>query len=163
MLTTMVSDAQVTTKKCPKCGETKSSLAFYRDKNRKDGLRGHCKACSRAQYRGWYRENPDKARERRRAWERNNPERVLERVRKWQRDNPDKHLEIQQRHSRKRAMHLSSRVRRVVPMILHFEGRDATLERLAEILAKRKDFHSLCWLSADIEDLAVRYYYKEEI
>lgn len=167
-------------KTCSRCGKVKEVEEFNKHKSTKDGLRNHCKECQRADYRRYYQENLEKARERGRAKNRKhyhanrdkereryrayrqaNLEKDRARCRQYKQSNSDKIREYQREYRRKQAMELSSRVRRIVPIILHFEGRHATLTRLAHILAKRKDFDSLCWLSADIEDLAVRYYYKE--
>lgn len=34
-----------TTKRCPKCGETKERTEFYKNRTTKDGLQGWCKPC----------------------------------------------------------------------------------------------------------------------
>ena len=36
------------TKRCPKCAETKPVSEYYKDKQRKDGISGHCKECRNA-------------------------------------------------------------------------------------------------------------------
>lgn len=37
-------------KTCTKCGEDKRPSAFYRDKQKRDGLRSSCMACSKVYY-----------------------------------------------------------------------------------------------------------------
>ena len=132
MQMTMDFDEAVETKRCYKCGEVKPRSEFYKDRSRSDGLDPRCKSCTKAHKAAWRKANPEKAAAQKR------------------------------RHNRKRSMERSSRVREIVPEILRLEGDHVALEQLAHTLAKRKDFRNLCWMSADIEDLAVRYYYKEE-
>lgn len=40
-------------KKCPRCGEVKSASEFGINRNRKDGLAGYCKVCTRELYKGY--------------------------------------------------------------------------------------------------------------
>ena len=41
-------------KKCSKCGELKSINEFYKDKNKKDSKRSHCKKCSTKEAKDYY-------------------------------------------------------------------------------------------------------------
>ena len=162
MQMTMDFDEAVETKRCYKCGEVKPRSEFYKDRSRSDGLDPRCKSCTKAHKAAWRKANPEKHREGFRKWAKANPEKHRERKRKWRKANPEKAAAQKRRHNRKRSMERSSRVREIVPEILRLEGDHVALEQLAHTLAKRKDFRNLCWMSADIEDLAVRYYYKEE-
>jgi 5-methylcytosine-specific restriction endonuclease McrA len=45
-----MSDEVTPQKRCSKCGETKPTDAFYKNKGRKDGLCPWCKACKRREY-----------------------------------------------------------------------------------------------------------------
>jgi 5-methylcytosine-specific restriction endonuclease McrA len=47
-------------KTCSKCRETKSRTEFNRDRSRRDGLRGWCKACEAAAQVAYWAEHPDR-------------------------------------------------------------------------------------------------------
>ena len=66
----------MTTKPCPKCGETKTVDGFSRHRRAKDGLQSHCKECAKAENASWRAANPDKARAADAAWKAANPDRV---------------------------------------------------------------------------------------
>lgn len=51
-------------KRCSKCGVTKTLAEFWRDRTRIDGMRAQCKKCTRAYNRAYY----DERREERRAY-----------------------------------------------------------------------------------------------
>lgn len=76
-------------KTCPKCGVTKGTEAFSKDKYKKDGLASQCKACKSESTRKWQKENPEKAREYDRKWREANPEKRNEYNRKWRAENPE--------------------------------------------------------------------------
>ena len=64
----------MTTKTCSKCGETKDVSEFSKNKRRKGGLQGWCKACERA-----YRQaNKEQIAEKKRAYNQANKEEVAE-------------------------------------------------------------------------------------
>lgn len=46
-------------KTCPKCGVTKSSVDFSRNRSSKDGLSAQCKDCSKKRLQAFYEDNPD--------------------------------------------------------------------------------------------------------
>lgn len=90
----------VAQKRCPKCGETKPTVNFYKSKDRKDGFQPWCKKChsdndkfrrknmteaEREKFRQYFREfyaaNPEKMREKKRRWKAKHPEKILERKR----------------------------------------------------------------------------------
>jgi hypothetical protein len=61
-------------KKCSKCGKIKLLTEFYKDRTKKDGLRSACKVCCKEDDKRYYKNNPEKVRERNRIWRENNPE-----------------------------------------------------------------------------------------
>jgi 5-methylcytosine-specific restriction endonuclease McrA len=68
-------------KRCPKCGETKLSDQFSRDRTKKDGHKSHCKACvllkDMSEYkRNYERENAEKISARKRAYYIANKEKI---------------------------------------------------------------------------------------
>ena len=50
-------------KTCSKCKETKPKSEFYKSKKSKDGLQSRCNSCNKATVTEWYREDPERARE----------------------------------------------------------------------------------------------------
>lgn len=46
-------------KTCPKCGVTKSSTDFSRDRSNTDGLRSPCKDCAKKRHQAFLKNNPD--------------------------------------------------------------------------------------------------------
>ena len=84
----------MTTKKCPKCNETKSIEAFGKHKNRKDGLRFECKECRKIHYgesvsqnaarcARWYVKNKEHASATSAQWQKDNKEHHNANQRKW--------------------------------------------------------------------------------
>jgi hypothetical protein len=69
------------TKRCPKCGIEKARTEFNKDSRTKDGLRGWCRDCTRADSRERYKRNPptpeqqEAARKLAREWRRENRKR----------------------------------------------------------------------------------------
>ena len=63
-------------KVCSKCGELKESTEFNKDKTKKDGLKGYCRACASAENRRRRLEDPEKEKERCRRWRLNNKEKL---------------------------------------------------------------------------------------
>jgi len=47
-------------KRCPKCKIHKSKCEFSKSNARKDGLQGYCKACKKAQFYKWAKENKER-------------------------------------------------------------------------------------------------------
>lgn len=45
---------------CVKCGDAKPVTEFHRDANRRDGLRGHCKACEKVLHAAWAKANSER-------------------------------------------------------------------------------------------------------
>lgn len=73
-------------KRCSKCGETKPTEGFAKDKKRKDGLQCFCKSCMRL-YRSM---NVERAREVNKAWRADNAERLKESKRVYQSANAER-------------------------------------------------------------------------
>jgi 5-methylcytosine-specific restriction endonuclease McrA len=113
-------NSNIVTKKCPKCGETKPVIEFFKCKSKKDGLQTKCKACEsdyraanperRREYQSAYRaenaeklreyhaaycaSNRDRDRERSAAWRAANPERMRELNAAWREANPERMREL---------------------------------------------------------------------
>lgn len=72
------------TKRCPRCGETKPTAEFHKNKARKDGIAPYCKDCARVynqekQYQiKWQKKNRDKVYGYNAKWRERNPERWRE-------------------------------------------------------------------------------------
>lgn len=77
------------TKRCTKCGETKSLDAFNRDRRRPLGRRSYCRACQRT----WREANRDRRREYDRAGREANREYFREYKRAWYEANRDRKRE----------------------------------------------------------------------
>lgn len=75
----------------------KPSDDFYSDKSKVDGLSTYCRECRKNKTRGWYRANPEKAKESAAEWRAANPERYREHQRKWQREHPKERAELSNR------------------------------------------------------------------
>jgi hypothetical protein len=43
-----------TMRKCSRCGKEKSLSEFTKDRNKKDGLRAHCRQCRSEEHKIWY-------------------------------------------------------------------------------------------------------------
>jgi hypothetical protein len=87
-------------KRCRLCDEVKSLTEFHRASTARDGHRGECKDCFRAQAAARYRADPERAKKR---------------VRKWQQDHPDRVAATQARYradGRKKASDRRSHLRR---------------------------------------------------
>lgn len=84
------------TKYCPKCGKHKLLSEFSKNKNRKDGLQGHCKICKAQDSKRWRETNPDKARKIKQRWVETNRDKERETKKRWYEANRDKVLERNQ-------------------------------------------------------------------
>lgn len=87
------------TKVCSRCKEEKSISDFNKDRSRKDGIRGTCRACAKEKRRKYREENREKAREYQRKYQENNREKVRERARKYRENNQEK---IREKHRKYR-------------------------------------------------------------
>ena len=76
-------------KKCNKCGEVKSTGEFSKDKSRKDGLEGQCKACRKA----YYKANKDKIAESQKAYREANKDVIAEREKSYRDANKEQKAE----------------------------------------------------------------------
>lgn len=78
------------TKKCSKCGETKSVKDFPKHANHRDGIGSQCKSCKNIAAANRYALNIDKAREDRAKYYAANKLRINARNNKYRNDNKDK-------------------------------------------------------------------------
>jgi hypothetical protein len=65
-------------KTCRLCGVHKPLAEYHRASTSKDGHRGECKDCFRAQAAARYRADPERVKSRVRRWQQENPQRVRE-------------------------------------------------------------------------------------
>lgn len=84
--------SNVTTKRCNKCGKDfpATKQYFYESKSCRDGFRGECRACNRANYRAYYAANADREKARTNAWNNANKDWVYERNRVWRKANSER-------------------------------------------------------------------------
>jgi hypothetical protein len=75
------------TKKCSKCGEIKLLSDFDKHKHQKDGLCTYCKKCRQLKDEEYYKNNRDKASQRKKEYYQSNRDRVLQHLRKYRRNN----------------------------------------------------------------------------
>ena len=68
-------------KRCSKCGEVKPVEEYYKDRTRKDGLRGLCKTCTNKSLKKHY--NKDRKREYNKKYYEENKDRLLEKDKKY--------------------------------------------------------------------------------
>lgn len=66
----------MTTKVCSKCKVEKALEEFPKDRNRKGGLRNHCKVCMKAYAAKWRADNLEKVKERSAKYRAGNQERI---------------------------------------------------------------------------------------
>lgn len=74
------------TKRCPKCGETKSVDAFSKDARRPDGTQAYCKDCANARARAWRAAHPGYLLQ----YQREHPDKIAGYNRRWRKAHPDK-------------------------------------------------------------------------
>ena len=90
-------------KTCWKCGTFKLFEEFHKATGMKDGHRGECKECSRADRRRWYEQNRDKAIANVQRWREENPEKYLAwRKRYWAENNERRRRSSRQGHLRRK-------------------------------------------------------------
>lgn len=79
----------MTSKKCTKCGAVKPVNQFGKNKRRKSGFDGICKACTRARYKAWEQKKlPELTAYRRQYYSRNNDKILAQRKAQWQSMTP---------------------------------------------------------------------------
>lgn len=81
------------TKRCSRCGASKSPLEFGANRSTKDGLAHWCKACTREANRERTAANPEANRARAKAWRDAHPERARARAQQYYLDNKESHIE----------------------------------------------------------------------
>ena len=64
------------TKKCPKCGETKSVDEFPKDKYNVTGYGPYCKVCKQARVKVYYGKNREARIDKNKQWNKDNPDKV---------------------------------------------------------------------------------------
>ena len=79
----------IITKTCAKCKENLPTSEFYKDKCKRDGLMGKCKACRKSYQKAYREANPEKVAEYQKAYREANPEKVAECKRAWREANPE--------------------------------------------------------------------------
>lgn len=77
-------------KECNKCGQSKPYSAFNKRATTIDGLQYICRECSKAAYKRYAAENPEKRAAQRRQWVVNNPEKKRALNKGWADRNPEK-------------------------------------------------------------------------
>ena len=75
---------------CSKCKQIKNLIEFCKDKNRKDGLRFHCRQCSNEATAAYRKANPKKVKASNAAWDKANPDKVKSRSASYRKANPKK-------------------------------------------------------------------------
>jgi len=122
---------EMETKTCTKCGECKPLTEFHKQKDKKDGLRSHCKACvlspehlEKAKVRAAKRllQNPENVRASAAIYRAKNKEKISACGKKWfaqnreknystgalwRKNNPEKHKLIAAKSARKKIEELS--------------------------------------------------------
>ena len=78
------------TKRCSKCGTPKPLTDFYKQRDKKDGLRCSCKACCSTTSAERYARNPEPFKANNRKWFKENPGKAAVYSRKWRTQNPEK-------------------------------------------------------------------------
>ena len=72
---------------CLKCKGDKTTLDFYKDSSRSDGLHPYCKTCNEVKRKAWYAANKEKALQHTKDWIKNNKDRKKEISRNWWKRN----------------------------------------------------------------------------
>lgn len=86
-----MSNADLETKLCRTCGETKPLAAYYRVTRGRLGRGTECRLCAGQRYRAYYANNSEKNKARARAWRKANPEKDRLKVARWRAANPEKY------------------------------------------------------------------------
>ena len=79
-------DVEKTTKRCPKCGETKNIDCFNKCSSTKDGHKCHCRECQKAAYREYKQTHPDVGRK----WRQDNAEKLTAYFHQYHKANAEK-------------------------------------------------------------------------
>lgn len=100
-------------KTCSKCKTPKPKTEFYKDSNKKDGLRPSCKTCSaktakksywkhidvrRERSKTYYSETKDRQLEYSRNWYKDNRERRIAKAKEWEKNNRKARKDIKERY-----------------------------------------------------------------
>ena len=117
-------------KTCTKCGETKPTTEFHKNKAKSDGLRYRCKVCHRADRKAWREANPEKVKARSKAWREANPEKAKACSKAWYEANREE----------KKA---SSKAYRLTPVGKLREYEDNAKRRGIPFLLTEEEFNAL--------------------
>ena len=127
-------------KTCTKCNMEKEICNFSKNKNYKDGMAYHCKACVYSTCRAWLKNNRESAANSSKKWLEKNTEKHKMAVARWQGNNQDKRNSTEAKRRAKK---------------LHATPNWLTECQLAEI----QEFYALCkelqWLSDPSDVLSV--------
>lgn len=81
-------------KRCASCGVDKESSEFAIARNRKDGLRPYCKACSNAKNKQYREKNPEASKASTSKWYQNNKDKKAAQVKKWAEQNKERYVSV---------------------------------------------------------------------
>ena len=91
------------TKECTKCGDVKPLSGYYKAKNKKDGLRGECKQCTKAHNSKYYKQNQEAVKAKVAKYKEMNPEKVRQSGKAakaiWEANNKEKRKAYQLKHN----------------------------------------------------------------
>ena len=93
---------QAKTKRCPKCGETKTLTEYYKNKHGKYGVQYNCKVCMKAYLAKYYAENREKLSARHAKYRAENAELHRARASRWRAENREKRRAQKQRRRAKK-------------------------------------------------------------
>ena len=114
-------------KKCPKCGIVKSLDEFHKSKDKKDGLKSHCKKCVAVHSKIYAENNRIKIRETQKIWENKNKDRVKTYQKKYYENNKNKIYEKNRKYKHNN------------PEIIRKHHRDYYYRHHNENLTKRRE------------------------
>ena len=96
-------------KTCLRCGETKPLDDYNRDRQKRDGRKGHCRICDRAQKNAHYKSNREVHLAYSRSYLERHPGRATENARRRRRENPQRQREASLRYRQRHAVRLRIR------------------------------------------------------
>ena len=119
------------TKRCPRCGETKSIDDFYKNKSRKDGHSAWCKTCDNANNKKYVQNNQEHMREYERYEYYKNHEAHIRRRREYVKNNKEKVKRIREKYYQNNREQILAR------------GKIYTQENKDKISARNKAYYEL--------------------
>ena len=112
---------EATEKHCNKCGCTKATTDFYRNKNTRDGFQIYCKTCQSAAGRNYYEKNRERVCEASQRYRQENPEKKRENNRRYREENREARREYARHHyeeNRERVCEAAGRWRQKNPELV---------------------------------------------